>query len=83
MLVEIRFRPFSLLLQKRQQKDECLARARPCAHHQVIATEGNRESVGLDGVGCDDAHRAELERTAFRGKKVEVARFKGLGVFLK
>ncbi|MGK6321692.1 DNA topoisomerase IV subunit B [Sphingomonas sp. DT-51] len=27
----------------------------------------------------DDAHRAELERTAFRGKKVEVARFKGLG----
>ena len=27
----------------------------------------------------DDAHRAELERTQFRGKKVEVARFKGLG----
>ena len=27
----------------------------------------------------DDAHRAVLERTAFRGKKVEVARFKGLG----
>ena len=27
----------------------------------------------------DDAHRAEIERTAFRGKKVEVARFKGLG----
>jgi topoisomerase-4 subunit B len=27
----------------------------------------------------DDAHRAELERTAFRGKKPEVARFKGLG----
>jgi len=27
----------------------------------------------------DDAHRAELERTTFRGKKVEVARFKGLG----
>ena len=27
----------------------------------------------------DDAHRAQLERTAFRGKKVEVARFKGLG----
>ncbi|WP_183921495.1 DNA topoisomerase IV subunit B [Sphingomonas sp. BK069] len=27
----------------------------------------------------DDAHRAELERTVFRGKKVEVARFKGLG----
>ncbi|VXC88992.1 DNA topoisomerase 4 subunit B [Sphingomonas sp. 8AM] len=27
----------------------------------------------------DDAHRAQLERTAFKGKKVEVARFKGLG----
>jgi len=27
----------------------------------------------------DDAHRAELEATQFRGKKVEVARFKGLG----
>ena len=27
----------------------------------------------------DDAHRAELEATQFKGKKVEVARFKGLG----
>src|SRR5207244_8502089 len=27
----------------------------------------------------DDAHRAELEATAFKGKKVEVGRFKGLG----
>ncbi|MCL6697931.1 DNA topoisomerase IV subunit B [Sphingomonas sp. NSE70-1] len=27
----------------------------------------------------DDAHRAELERTEFKGKKVEVSRFKGLG----
>jgi topoisomerase-4 subunit B len=27
----------------------------------------------------NDAHRAEIERTAFRGKKVEVSRFKGLG----
>jgi len=27
----------------------------------------------------DDAHRAELERTLFRNKKVEVSRFKGLG----
>jgi topoisomerase-4 subunit B len=27
----------------------------------------------------DDAQRAEIERTAFKGKKVEVARFKGLG----
>jgi topoisomerase-4 subunit B len=27
----------------------------------------------------DDAHRAELEATVFKGKKVDVARFKGLG----
>jgi topoisomerase-4 subunit B len=27
----------------------------------------------------DDAHRAELERTEFKNKKVEVSRFKGLG----
>src|SRR5512139_3245144 len=27
----------------------------------------------------DDAHRGELEATLFKGKKVEVARFKGLG----
>ena len=27
----------------------------------------------------DDAHRAELEETTFKGKKVEVGRFKGLG----
>lgn len=27
----------------------------------------------------DDEHRAELEATVFKGKKVEVARFKGLG----
>jgi len=27
----------------------------------------------------DDAHRAELEETVFKGKKVEVSRFKGLG----
>jgi topoisomerase-4 subunit B len=27
----------------------------------------------------DDAHRAELETTLFKGKKVEVSRFKGLG----
>ncbi len=27
----------------------------------------------------DDAHRAEIERTIFKGKKVEVGRFKGLG----
>ena len=27
----------------------------------------------------DEAHRAELEATVFKGKKVEVSRFKGLG----
>ena len=27
----------------------------------------------------DDAHRAELEASTFKGKKIEVARFKGLG----
>jgi topoisomerase-4 subunit B len=27
----------------------------------------------------DDAHRAELEATEFKGKKVDVSRFKGLG----
>lgn len=27
----------------------------------------------------DDAHRSELEQTVFKGKKVEVGRFKGLG----
>ncbi|HEX9933218.1 MAG TPA: DNA topoisomerase IV subunit B [Allosphingosinicella sp.] len=27
----------------------------------------------------DDAHRAELEKTLFKGRKVEVSRFKGLG----
>jgi topoisomerase-4 subunit B len=27
----------------------------------------------------DDAHRAELERTVFKGKKPEISRFKGLG----
>jgi topoisomerase-4 subunit B len=27
----------------------------------------------------DDAHRTELERTTFKGRKVEVSRFKGLG----
>ena len=27
----------------------------------------------------DDAHRAELEATVFKGKKIEISRFKGLG----
>lgn len=34
---------------------------------------------GTSEYANDDAHRAELERTVFRGKKVEVSRFKGLG----
>ena len=36
-------------------------------------------SGGTSAYARDDVHRAELERTTFRGKKVEVARFKGLG----
>ena len=30
-------------------------------------------------VSRDDAHRKELEETVFKGRKVEVSRFKGLG----
>jgi topoisomerase-4 subunit B len=37
-------------------------------------TAGSKSSYARD-----DAHRAELERTEFKGKKVEVSRFKGLG----
>jgi len=36
-------------------------------------------SGGTVAYARDDAHRAELEATMFKGKKVEVARFKGLG----
>ncbi len=36
-------------------------------------------SGGTNAYARDDAHRAELERTMFKGKKVEVSRFKGLG----
>jgi topoisomerase-4 subunit B len=36
-------------------------------------------SGGTIAYARDDAHRAELERTTFKGKKVEVSRFKGLG----
>jgi topoisomerase IV subunit B len=36
-------------------------------------------SGGTVAYAKDDAHRAELERTTFKGKKVEVSRFKGLG----
>lgn len=34
---------------------------------------------GTSHYAQDDAERAEIEATAFKGKKVEVARFKGLG----
>ncbi len=36
-------------------------------------------SGGKSVYAADDAHRAEIERTLFKNKKVEVARFKGLG----
>jgi topoisomerase-4 subunit B len=39
-----------------------------------------RLTAGKDSAYArDEAHRAELERTRFKGRKVEVARFKGLG----
>jgi topoisomerase IV subunit B len=34
---------------------------------------------GLVHYARDDAHKIELEKTVFKGKKVEVSRFKGLG----
>jgi topoisomerase-4 subunit B len=36
-------------------------------------------SGGKSAYAQDDAHRAELEAKEFKGKKVEVGRFKGLG----
>jgi topoisomerase IV subunit B len=36
-------------------------------------------SGGLVHYARDDAHRAEMEKTIFKGKKIEVSRFKGLG----
>ncbi len=39
-----------------------------------------RLTVGAKSIYArDDAHRAQIEATEFKGKKVEVARFKGLG----
>ncbi|MDB5725551.1 MAG: topoisomerase subunit [Novosphingobium sp.] len=39
-----------------------------------------RRTAGtLSAYARDDAHRAELEATTFKGKKVDVGRFKGLG----
>jgi len=34
---------------------------------------------GVTAYARDDAHRAELEATTFKGRKVEISRFKGLG----
>ncbi|WOK36052.1 DNA topoisomerase IV subunit B [Sphingomonas sp. C3-2] len=34
---------------------------------------------GKSAYARDDEHRAELEKTMFKGKKIEVSRFKGLG----
>lgn len=36
-------------------------------------------SGNVSAYARDDAHRAELEATLFKGKKIEVGRFKGLG----
>jgi topoisomerase-4 subunit B len=36
-------------------------------------------SGSVSAYAQDDAHRAELEATLFKGKKVEIGRFKGLG----
>jgi topoisomerase-4 subunit B len=36
-------------------------------------------SGGTSAYARDDTHRAELEREMFKGRKVEVSRFKGLG----
>jgi topoisomerase IV subunit B len=36
-------------------------------------------SGGLVAYARDDAHRGELEATLFKGRKVEISRFKGLG----
>ncbi len=38
-----------------------------------------RSAGGVNAYARDEAHRAELEATLFKGKKVEVSRFKGLG----
>src|SRR3546814_20149496 len=39
-----------------------------------------RLDCGADGVYArDDVHRSQLEKTEFKGKKVEVNRFNGLG----
>src|SRR3546814_15868438 len=35
--------------------------------------------IATSAYARDDAHRAELEATVFKGRKVEIGRFKGLG----
>ncbi|HEV2818059.1 MAG TPA: DNA topoisomerase IV subunit B [Allosphingosinicella sp.] len=52
-------------------KKDCLYLAQPPLYRLSAG--------GAIAYARDDAHRAELEATQFKGKKVEVSRFKGLG----
>jgi topoisomerase-4 subunit B len=52
-------------------KQECLYLAQPPLYRLSAG--------GTIAYAKDDAHRAELEATLFKGRKVEVSRFKGLG----
>jgi topoisomerase IV subunit B len=52
-------------------KQDCLYLAQPPLYRLAAG--------GTVVYARDDAHRAELEATQFKGKKVEVSRFKGLG----
>ena len=54
-----------------------------CACPWATCGRGNRRAWAAAGgtvaYARDDEHRAELEASSFKGKKVEVSRFKGLG----
>jgi len=52
-------------------KKDCLYLAQPPLYRLSAG--------GTIAYARDDAHRAELEATTFKGRKVEVSRFKGLG----
>jgi len=52
-------------------KQDCLYLAQPPLYRLAAG--------GTIAYARDDAHRAELEAAMFKGKKVEVSRFKGLG----
>jgi topoisomerase IV subunit B len=52
-------------------KQDCLYLAQPPLYRLAAG--------GTIAYARDDAHRAELEATMFKGRKVEVSRFKGLG----